>query len=69
VPVEHDELRQRVIDEIKRRQDAGETLTQIAASVGAHWNTAWHWGRGKKIGTKALTLLLLKSAPVEHQAA
>lgn len=66
--MERDELRQRVIDEIKQRQENGETLIQIGKSVGAHWNTVWHWGRGKKIGMKALGLLK-SSTPTEQQAA
>lgn len=52
-----DILRQRVVDEVKRRKAAGETLRSIGQSVGVDASMVWHWERRKKIGLKALVLL------------
>lgn len=61
------ELRQRVAAEVKRRRENGETLIEIGKSVGAHWNTVWHWEQGKKIGIKAISLLSIQ--PTDQKAA
>lgn len=52
-------LRRRVAEVIQRRRAAGETLEQIADSIGVHWITVWKWEQGRHIRESALSLLAL----------
>lgn len=62
-----DELRRRVVEEVKRRKSNGETYGAIGRDLGVDGSMVWHWERGKKIGLKALALL--NTAPEVQQAA